>query len=466
MAAQTYPTVTPRVGNFNTATWRPLFELRLDPGYLGEDYRYGTISNTFSLLDLAGRKMDLTTDSPKIFEKLEWENTVKTTGVITAGGAGATITFTIHTDDQDSVVVGDVLLLPGQYQTSGEDRQYVITDVTAHVVTAVPRSAAATSIVASRVNANIPAGTVLSVAGYSVGRGGTLPNGKYNYRAQRSFSTVIIDKAFKIEGGLTALKWYEVPSAVPGQMNAFFEGQSLLELEMNKACEAEFFLGELNDNAALTTTSGVGGTNKQKATKGILTWANEVGSSLDYAGGVFDFSYLYDVKDLALAKMVAANEFNFLMGHDLQRSLEQNGTLEFIKDYSGGSDLFRTMDEVGIDVTRIKVNGSLFSLQNVLSLSNPQRFGNKTYNLSKMGIIVPEAVEAGSYNGVETKFPSFQIGYLNNNGENRTKIMGIIGGTTGRSQATHRADYDEAFIKTEFAAIVMRPEQLIVVAPE
>ena len=58
------------------------------------------------------------------------------------------------------------------------------------------------------------------------------------------------------------------------------------------------------------------------------------------------------------------------------------------------------------------------------------------------------------------------IGYLNNNSENRTRIIDVIDGTTGRSQSTNRFDTSEAYALTEMASIVLRPEQLITVEPE
>jgi hypothetical protein len=169
MAAQTYPTVTTRVGNFNQAVWQPLMSQRLDPGYIGETFRYGMLSQYFDILDLAERTINLTTDNPKVYEKSEWEQTVTTGTAITTGAAGASISFTIDASDQDSVLEHEVILIPELYQAAGvgEDRQYVVTDVTSSVVTALPRSADGTSVTASQIGTEIPAGTTLSIVGYS-----------------------------------------------------------------------------------------------------------------------------------------------------------------------------------------------------------------------------------------------------------------------------------------------------------
>lgn len=238
----------------------------------------------------------------------------------------------------------------------------------------------------------------------------------------------------------------------------------MLELDHRKACDDALFLGEINDNTALVQTSHVGGSNGRKATKGLWNWGKEVGQPLDYAGG-WDMSYFYDVKDLFLAKNVVAREAMFALGTDLLRSIEESN-LDWIREYSGGSNLMRSADELGIETSRVKVNGILFQLHELMSFGNPLRYGNQTYNFSKNGIIIPEGQERSSYLGKEELHPNFMIGYLNNNGENRRKIINVLDGTTGRSTPTSRFDTSETYALTEMAAIVLRPEQLITVEPE
>lgn len=462
MAAQTYPDYTQRVGAYNEATWKPLMNQRLDPGYFGETYTNGMLSHYFDLLELADRTMNITTRDPKVFEKGEWEVGVETGTAIAAGSAGADISFTIAASNQDTVVVGEVILLPGQFQTSGQDRQYVITNITSSVVTAKPRSADGTAITPSQISAEIPAGTVLSIVGFGQIPGGTLPDSKYNYRTVRNYSSVIIDVKKTFEGGTQALKWYEVKSDVDGN-SAWFEGQAEMELEFSKYSEGEFWMGELNDNATLTATSAAGGINKQRATKGVYSWAKEVGQGLGYNGSTMDVSYLYDAKDLFLAKMVSCTDVSLLCGSDLRRALEQGG-VQFVGTYSGGSDFMSQMYELNVGFNRFHVNGMDFHIKEIKALSNPMRFGNKAYNLSKSGILIPETFDNAEYEGKKMdKSPSLMIGHLNNNGEDRTRIVGVIDGTTGRSVPTNQQDVSYSFVKSEWAAIVLRPEQLIYV---
>ncbi len=470
MAAQTYPVPTPRVGAYSEANWRPLIEQRLDPGYFLETFRYGLGSYYFDWLDMSERTLNLTTDNPKIYEKLEWENTIKTGSEIAIGAAGADISFDISSDDVTNgtipLKVSDGIVIPAQNQATGEDRVYVVTSIGASptfTTTASPLSADGNTITESEVSVAVASGTVLKIHSNFFARGTELPDGKYNYRLIREYETQIIKTTRQFEGGMQALKWYEVPSET-GSTTAWFEGQDELELDHRKACDDALFLGEINDNSTLVQTSNVGGSNARKSTKGLWNWGKEVGQPLDYAGA-WDMSYFYDVKDLLLANNVVSRECMFCVGSDLLRSIEESN-LNWIREYSGGSNLMRAADELGIETSRVKVNGVFFQIHELMSFGNPLRYGNKTYNFSKYGIIIPEGQERADYNGKEELHPNFMIGYLNNNTENRTRIIDVIDGTTGRSQSTNRFDTSESYALTEMASIVLRPEQLITVEPE
>ena len=473
MASQTYPEVLVRIGNYNEAHWRPLIEQRLDPGYFLETFRYGMGSYYFDFLEMADRVIDLTTDNPKIYEKLEWESTLKIGTAITTGSAGDPITFKVDVDDIDTnqkipCKVGDGIVIPAQYQTPLEDRIYVIVTITVNGVddidiTAEPLSEAGSTITASQIGVEVPADTVLKLHSYYTGRGTELPDGRYNYRVIREYQTQIIKETRTFEGGMQALKWYEVPSETGGT-TAWWEGQDEQELYHRKLCDDAIFLGELNDNTALVETSNAGGSNKRKSTKGIWNWAKEVGQPLDYAGS-WDMSYFYDTKDLLLANNVTAREVMFCVGTDLYRSVEESN-LDWIKEYSGGSNLMRAADDLGIETKRVHVNGITFQLHELISFGNPLRYGNKSYNFSKYGLMIPEGQENATYEGKRELHPNFMLGFLNNNNENRRKILGILDGTTGRSTPTNRFDTSETFVQTELASIVLRPEQLITVEPE
>lgn len=469
MASATYPTVSTKVGQYNFANWGSLFSLRWDENYLEEISRYGLGSFIFDFLKLSDMTTSITGRNPKVFETLEWEPTVKLGTAITTGLAGADISFTIHADDVDAqsqvpVQAGDAVVLPGAYETNGTNAIYVITDVTAAVVTATPLSKDGTTVTASQVGVEVPIGTVLKVHGSYFGYGTGQPTGLNQVRATRTYTTSLIKTSMNFEGGINAIKWRKIKTE-SGINSAWMEGQEIAERIHSKKIDDMIFLGELNDNTTLVQTSQFGGSNKRASSKGLWNWADEAGQDLLYAGQ-WDASNLYDYKDLAISQNIVAREVMFMMGPDLLRMVEESN-LDWIKSYSGGSDLFRTAYEIGIDVTSFKANGFHFLFQELRSFSNPLRWGNKEYDFTKYGLMIPNGSETYSIEGKMERHPQLMLGFLNNNGENRERIVRVADGMSGRgSIAVNDYDGSNLWMLTEFAPIIYRPNQMVRVMPQ
>lgn len=473
MAAQTYPTTSSKVGQYNFGNWASIFSARFDEGYMEEINTYGLGSSFMDFLQLADQTINITTRTPKVFEVLEWEKTVKTATLIdvaTYGAAGADLVFTIHADDIDSVgqipvQVGEGIVLPGAYETNGRNAIYVITDITANVVTMTPLSKDGTlTSYQSQLNVDLPIGTLLKIHSYFSGYGTGQPLGHTQIRAIRTFNTTIVKTSMNYEGGIQALKWREIKTE-NGVNSAFLEGQALAEKFHSKKIDDALFLGEINDNSTLTEASQFGGTNRRASAKGFWNWAEEAGQDQLYAG-TWNTSDLYDYKDLALSQNLIAKEILFLMGTDLQRMVEESG-LDWIKEFSGGSDLFRTMNEIGYDVRSMFINGYHFMFKELPSFGNPLRWGNKEYDFTKYGIMVPNGMETYSIEGKTERHPTFAIGYLNSGGEDRTRIIRLLDGMSGRQAiAVDQYDGSNLYILSELSPILYRPNQVVRVMPQ
>lgn len=471
MAAQTYPTVGTKVGQYNFDNWATLFSARFDEAYMEEIDRYGLGSHFMDFLQLADYTTTISNRSPKVFETLEWENTLKTgTAIAVSVAAGDPISFDIHADDIDSegqipAQVSDGLVLPGYYETNNRNAIYVITDITGTTVTAEPLSADGTGGSAqSEVAIEVPIGTVLKVHANYFGYGTGQPTGENSVRTTRQYETQIIKTSMNYEGGIQAIKWREIKTE-SGVNSVWMEGQELSEKKHSKKMDDVLFLGEVNDNTALVQSSQFGGSNKRAATKGLWNWGEEAGQDLLYPGQ-WDASNLYDYKDLAISQNVIAREVLFLMGTDLQRMVEESN-LDWIKSYSGGSDLFRTAFEIGIDVRSFKANGYHFLFQELRSFANPLRWGNKEYDFTKYGLMLPNAMETYTLDGKMERHPQLMIAYLNHAGEDRTRIVRIVDGMSGRmSFAVNDYDGSNLWMLSEFATVVYRPNQIVRVVPQ
>jgi hypothetical protein len=469
MAAANYPNVGTKVSEFNQG-WVSIFNTRLDPGYIAEIQKYGVGSLVFDGLELAGRTINLGVRTPKWFEKLEWEKSVKINADVAAGAAGATFDFVVSTDDRDAqgnvpIQVGDGIVVPSAYQTPGEDRIYVITTYVAgtYTATCTPINSTGTTYTASQIGTLIPADTTLKIQSNYSGYGTGQPTGSIISRAEMYNTMQIMKTSLDVEGGLGAIKWRPVKMA-DGTPGLWIEGQENLEYEHNKKIDDAILLGELNDNTSLTATSQFGGTNVIPSTEGVWNSILNYGQ-IKYFASTWSQTDYYDIKDLALSQMVMNREFTDYCGTDLLR-MKEEGNLEFIREYSGGSDLFKSSDRVGIDVKYVHLNGCIFRIQELKSWSNPQRWGNKAYEFSKRGFMVPEEMGAATIEGKKEQVPNIMLAYLNNNGEDRSRVMRHVPGMSGRyPQAYNQYDGDHVYILTEACPLVFRANQLIAQIP-
>jgi hypothetical protein len=471
MPANSYPTSYTKVGEYNFGEWATLFNARFDDTYQQEIDRYGLGSHFMDGLMLAGNTTNISNRTPKVFERVEWEATVQTGSVINTGAAGANISFVINASDRDAsgnypVAVGDGLVIPAANQATGENRIYVITGIVTgtHTVTAAPLSADGNTVTESEISVAVASGTRLKIHSYYTGYGTGQPPGHNTVRAERTYYTQIIKTSMNYEGGINAIKWRPVKTE-SGINSAWMEGQELAENIHSKRMDDVIILGEVNDNAALVETSQWSGSNKRTATQGLWNWGSEAGQDLLYPG-TWEYTHLYDYKDLIISQQVIGREVMYLYGTDLGRMIEESD-LRYIREFSGGSDLFVTNNKLGINVKYFMGNGFLFQFQELQSFANPQRWGNPAYKFSRYGLMLPNQNQVATVDGKTERYWSITLGYLNHGGEDRTRIVRVLDGMSGRSsQAVDQYDGSNLYMLTEFVPIILRPNQIVRVLDE
>jgi hypothetical protein len=466
-----YPASKTVRGNFNSAEWISLMNAR---GVLKPDHYEKVVKRTgmgeliFDWLQAANLYRPLKSRTLTVFEEGDLERTVKISTAIATGNAGAAITLVVDADDRDTngnvpIAANDGIVIPAAYQTSGEDRIYVITtyDADTYTATCTPLTAQGTSITASQISVEVPADTVLKIHSNYFAPGTAQPEGSTFDLYSRTYVTQIVKTSMGYEGGVQAIEWYPVVTK-DGKRGAWIVGQEMAERIHNKRIDDALFLSELNDNTALTGASNAGGTSAFLSTKGLWNWALEAGQQLPYANWTAD--YFADVKDYLRANNVTSSEVVFWYGPDLGRDVEDEN-LNFIREYSGGTDLM-VAGKLGISIRYFERNGIMFALKSIASFNNPNRYGGNSYTFVKKGIMYPVDSTRVEVNGSKMTMPNLQIGYLNSNGEDRTRIVRILDGMTGReSQAVNAYDTSNMYMLSEFEAIVLSPNKLIRVEP-
>lgn len=467
-----YPASTTAGGTFNLAQWASIFDTKFKPQKWNEIVRrngYG--EKIFDALQWANLTTPVKARTLMVYEEGDIERTVRNSVEIAIGAAGATFDLVVHADDRDAQ--GGVpirehfsVVVPAAYQASGEDRIYVITAYDADTFTATcsPLSADGT-VDESEISVAIPAGTRLKVHTSYFAPGTGQPQGTRFDLYERNYYTHIAKESMGFEGGMGAIEWWMVETK-DGDQGIYVKGQEQIEFLMNKQVDDAIFLNELNDNALLVQTSQAGGSNLRRSSLGIWNHALASGQSLTYAAGAITDDDLADVDDYLRSNNVTSTEVMCWYGPYLGKAIEDMN-LDFIKEFSGGTDLIMGPKKLGVDIKYFRRNGILFAFKSVASFRNPNRYGGDAYGFASRGLMYPVAEARVEYNGKKEITPTFMLGYLNNKGEDRTRIVRFLDGMTGKeSIAVSQYDASNLYMLSEFMPLVFRPNQLITVVPE
>jgi hypothetical protein len=120
------------------------------------------------------------------------------------------------------------------------------------------------------------------------------------------------------------------------------------------------------------------------------------------------------------------------MGSTLYKFVE-NSNLDFIKEYSGGTDLMKTFAQINVEFQAVKKNGVSFMFKELPSLSDPTSYGASAFDgyHKELGFIIPDVdvtVRGSMESPATIKLKNFSLGFKNYNGENRTRIIKDIPG--------------------------------------
>ena len=195
----------------------------------------------------------------------------------------------------------------------------------------------------------------------------------------------------------------------------------------------------------------------------MVTAAMKQYYTLAYSAPDFD-----DIKDLLNSQGITSRAVKFLVGSLLQKQIENAG-LEFLKEFSGGTDL-TTMRGWGVDFRQIHKNGVTFTLQEVKSFSDPTAYGADVFEdyFVGLGMIIPDQLVSvrESEAGANFKLNNLTLLYKNYNGENRTRVNKILPGAAsvnGAGGDIARDTYDDVggTMLSEFGLVCLNRNRMI-----
>lgn len=417
---------------FNT-----IYDAMLKPQIFGELIDlYGKGLGIFDMIYFAGNIIDVKGHKQTVWSQGAIQKPITLLGTIATGAAGADVTFKIATAEYDTnyktyLAVNDAILIPEDYMgtTSNGPAKYQIVSKsgTTNDITYTARPFLSTY----QVTVTVPTTTKLMVTGGNFAPGSQGASAKSRGWTSADYYTAIKRRAFAIEGGVQSdERWQDtLKNGEKGMFSkASVEADFLLTSDLND----ELFLGEEPNNTSLTMNNRESDANAVYGTKGLWRHLESHGGAQEYSD-VYEIADFDDVKDMFRSQGVINQAALFAVGSGLNQQIENSG-LDFLKEFSGGTDLMRSMDEVGIQFKKIKKNSILFSLVELATFDNPQTYGLSSYDWKNRGFIVPNEFGQAKLGdaGTETvTLSNLTLGHKNYNGEDRTRVSGVLGGVNG-----------------------------------
>lgn len=479
MATTTAGTITSNThtGAYN-ASWASLFTLMLKPQYWNElIQRFGPALGLFEALYFAGQTIDVKQHEHKVFEEGSYERAIVTGTDETATAiAGADVTMKLAAAQFDAkgnpyLQLGDKVVIPAKYLT--QDGAATLVPL-GYQVTAVSDDATTDKEFTltpldedTALAVAIPGGTSLFVTGgnFAPGSQGALPKTMGWY--ERSSYTAIKRTAWAIEGSQQSDERY-YDTLKGGGMGMFSKATVEADFRLNAAINDELLVGQVIDNITLNNRDSVA--NDARGTLGIWPTLAARGMKLYYNGAMTipDFD---NIKDLFISMGVTDTKASLFAGSELLKDLENSG-LDFVKEYSGGTDFTKAFNGIGVEINAVKKNGIFMGFHELVNSSNPNKYGITDYDFPKWGFVIPDTqvtVREGGTGGVQMKMKNLVFGNKNYNGENRGRFVNVIPGVNampgkvGTNIAVDRYDDVRGEMGSEFMLIANKMEQAIMI---
>lgn len=403
--------------------------------------RYGKGFTLVQMFRNMGREFEMKNDYISAHELGSVHRTITTDGASGGGaGAGNTVTITLSAADIDAQTAYYPRVGFTIYHLHTDNLMYAlqITAISADsppVLTLKPFDSTLTVGVGG-----IATGTELMIGGSAFAAGTGQPEPTSTGLYERDFYTTIAKESMGFDGPELAKERWE-GKQVGGKSRIWSRAYADTEFLLDLAEDCNFLMGEENTNSITQTTVrnfvGAANTDAVRSGKGLWKWCDEVAGTLNYGTGDFNLFDLDQIPVYQRSQGVTDGVAMLCVGQGLDLKLENSG-LEFVKEYSGGSDFTRVVQRAfgGSEQRALDVGFRMFTkggityvLKVVDTFSNPKLFGVSTYPMNDSGFAFPVSNVKDKKSGLT--IPNVSIGNFSNNGVARKRVIGVVNGMTG-----------------------------------
>ena len=471
------------------ASWGTIYDIELDPQVWQTWYQaFGKGFTMFDWLTIAGQTVSVKSDNITAFTDQAVEKAVQlnASGIAHGGhAAGNARTFILHnneylegdgTTDNASPYLRayDTVFIAPEFTNKDVPTQWFVTSVgtKGNNTTIYPMDATV------QLTSTVTASSYLMVGPNLGGRGTGQPAARNNGATSDTFYTAIVDETAEIKGGVNAIQLYRNTLDKSGTATLWSKAQVETEFLLNAGMDKEILLGQRNTNTGNNVRTDGSANQAVRGTQGLWHWVESDGMEQAYAGS-YDLAYFDQIKEYLRSQGVVDTTVATLAGSNLFKQIE-NTALDFLKGYSGGTDLSeggKDYMSVGANIMEFKKNGINHQLCEVISFDNANSYAAMDTYFRDAGLVIPKSLATVKSNGIvmdqaqsagdKVTIPNVVIGYLNNNGENRTRMVGPVAGVNGMGYPfTNQYDKVELYFKSEFMVIVNLANQMLKIVKE
>ncbi len=393
---------------------------------------------------------------------------------ITAEGADATAILAAgeyDTSNKAYLTLNDVVVIPAYYLE--EDGSKSLKPELFQVVAITGAGAAAEYTLRPHkdnvaIVAAVPSGTKLMVTGglYANEAAGGKPKASGWYSDTFYCSTVRTSWA---QGGSSQSNQRYMEELKGGYQGLFSKNTVEADLRHNKTINDQIFIGSGVTNTSLVMANRDTDNIDVTGTVGLLQ--HLVNDAMpQYYTAAYDKPCFEDIKPALQSQGVMTRNVAFFMGSELYRQIENTG-LDFIKEFSGGSDFMKGLNEIGVAFKAVNFNGVYTTFKELPSLSDPTAYGAAAFDdyFRALGFIIPDVdvtIRGSLESPATSKIKNFTLGYKNYNGEDRTRVVKLlpsVGAFNSGQIAVDTWDDSRGELLSEFMVIMTKVNQMILV---
>ena len=453
----------------STTAWRYINEDNtLKPQTYGQLVQlYGQGLRTFDIWMWAKRYIDISTRSMQVIEEGHFWDTIDLASVVNPGGAGENISLV---STKGIGRIGFVVHIPAQYLANTDIAQSY--RISARSYSAPNYTYTCEPLLGTeQISVQIPVGQKIIVGGSMFAPGTQQPSGLVNDFYSHTHETRILKETFWEEGGQNALQeWEDLKSS---QYGSNLHARNLVKTQLQLRHQInDFVLMGYPNNSSITQKNRHSEDNDVLGDYGLIP-SMYSDAMKQYYTGVYAEDHFDQLKFLFASQGITGSSALYLLGQELGLSIENSG-MAFIREYSGGSDMYDKLKGIGFGIKEVFKNNFKTYLTEVQEFNNPTTYAANGYNFESMGMIFPDSKVTATLNGFDPSGMSvggkkvalnhMTIGYLNYGGENRKLIVGNKAGVNGMG-IPFSDDWDDmaTYMLAECMVILLALNQTILV---